>query len=130
MAEKPTPTPDPSDAAAPVPAAAPAAPRPARTVTVRVLPFAIVGGVLIALLFFGGGVATGFALGDHHPMRVGVIEPFKNGRTGPFGGQNGFGQRGAQPGERPGSRPGGQNGVQNGGQQGTQPAPAPSPTNG
>ena len=143
MADQTTPTPDPSDAAATaaVPAA-PAAPQPAarRTVTMPVLPFAIIGGVLVALVFFGGGVATGFAIGDHHPTRVGMIQPFQNGRSGPFGGQPGFGQNGGrnggQPGERHGFRPGDQSGDQNGGQPGGQPGgpqqtgPTPSPSNG
>ena len=140
MADKTTTTPDPSDAAAPaaVPAATP--PTARRTVTMPVLPFAIIGGVLVALVFFGGGVATGFAIGDHHPTRVGMIQPFQNGRSGPFGGQPGFGQNGGQnggqPGERHGFRPGDQNGDQNGGQPGDQKGgpqqtrPTPSPSDG
>jgi uncharacterized membrane protein YgcG len=122
MAEKNTQTtPDQSDAAAPVAAAAPApaaAPAARRTVTLPVLPLTIVGGVLVALIFFGGGVAVGFTIGDH-PARVGVIQPFNNGRTGPFGGHNGFGQNDG--------RDGGFGGGQNGGQG---PRPVPSPTNG
>jgi len=112
MAEKTAqPTPDPSDATAPVaaPADAPvaaAAPQPARrTVTVPVLPFAIIGGVLIALIFFGGGVATGYAIGDHHPVRIGVIQPFQDGRNGPFGGRNGFGPKGGPQDTRPAPSP-------------------------
>jgi len=143
MADTTTTTPDPSDAA--VPAAVPAAttaPQPAtrRTVTMPVLPFAIIGGVLVALVFFGGGVATGFAIGDHHPTRVGMIQPFQDGRSGPFGGQPGFGQNGSQPGGQPGERhdvrPGDQNGDPNGGQPGDQNGgpqqtrPTPSPSNG
>jgi hypothetical protein len=129
-------TPDPSDASAPVTsqptvplAAQPAAPATRRTVTLPVLPFAIVGSVLVALLFFGGGVAVGFAIGDHHP-RVSTIQPF-TGRTGPFGGfgQNGGGQNGGGHRFAPnGGQPGfGQNGSPNGDQG---PQPAPAPTNG
>jgi len=139
MADTTTTTPDPADAAVPaaVPAAT-AAPQPAtrRTVTMPVLPFAIIGGVLVALVFFGGGVATGFAIGDHHPTRVGMIQPFQDGRSGPFGGQPGFGQNGGQPGERHDVRPGDQNGDPNGGQPGDQNGgpqqtrPTPSPSNG
>jgi len=143
MAEKTTQTtPDPSDAQAPAspPTAAPEARAARRTVTVPVLPFAIVGSVLIAVLFFGGGVAVGVAIGDHHASRAGVIQPF-TGRTGPFGGQNGFGQKdgprfgqnGGQNGGQPGFDPnGGQNGGQPGfGQNGGQaPQPTPAPTNG
>ena len=147
MAEKPTPpasAPSTVDApAAPVAAPAPATPAGRRTVTMPVVPLAIVGSVLVALILFGGGVAVGLAVGDHH-ARVGVIHPF-NGRTGPFGGQNGFGPNGGQNGEPNGGRdggfdggfngqPGGQPG-QGGGQPGGQdgrpaPVPTPSPTNG
>ena len=129
MADKTTTTPDPSDSAAPaaVPAATP--PTARRTVTMPVLPFAIVGGVLVAAVFFGGGVAVGVAIGDHHP-RVAMIQPFPN-RSEPFGGQNGFGpnerRNGGQPGFGPnGGQPGsGQNGGQPGGQ-GSQPSPTPT----
>jgi len=142
MAEKTTTAPDPSDAAASAPATLPAAAPPTarRTVTVPVLPFAIIGGLLVAALFFGGGLALGVAIGDHHP-RVAMIQPFSN-RSEPFGGQNGFGpnerRNGGQPGFGPnGGQPGfgpnsGQPGSgQNGGQPGGQnPQPTPAPTNG
>jgi len=133
MAEKTTQTtPDPSDANAPA-----AAPQPQttearavrRTVTLPVLPFAIVGSLLVAALFFGGGLAVGVAIGDHHP-RVGMIQPFTN-RSDPFGGQPGFGQNHRRDGGQPGFGPNGgqQNGSQNGGQD-SRPAPTPAPTNG
>jgi hypothetical protein len=131
-------TPDPSDASAPATSqpttppvqqpAAPVAPAARRTVTLPVLPFAIVGSVLVALLFFGGGIAVGFAIGGHHP-RMSTIQPF-TGRTGPFGGfgQNGGGHRFAPNGGQPGF---GQNGGPNGGPNGDQgPQPSPAPTNG
>jgi hypothetical protein len=87
-------------------------------VTLPVLPLAIVGAIIVALVFFGGGIAVGFAIGDH-PARVGVIQPFNQGRNG---GQNGFGQNGGQNGF-------GQNGGQN---NGTRPnnAPTTAPKNG
>jgi hypothetical protein len=131
-------TPDPSDASAPA-TSQPAAPVARRTVTLPVLPFAIVGSVLVALLFFGGGIAVGFAIGGHHP-RMSTIQPF-TGRTGPFGGfghngdgengggQNGFGPNGGGHRFAPnGGQPGfGQNGSPNGDQG---PQPSPAPTNG
>jgi len=123
-------TPVPADAEAPVAASAPSAGTARRTVTLPVLPLAIVGAALGALILFGGGVAVGFAVG-HHPERAGIIQPFTNGRTGPFGGQNGFGQNGGQPGGRNGGFDGGFNGGQNGPQPGDQGSrPTPAPTNG
>jgi len=135
MAEKTTQTtPDPSDANAP------ASPQPQpnearavrRTVTLPVLPFAIVGSLLVAAVFFGGGLAVGVAIGDHHP-RVGMIQPFTN-RSDSFGGQPGFGQNhrrdGGQPGFGPNGGPNsGQDAGPNGGQD-SRPAPTPAPTNG
>lgn len=69
-------------------------PAPRRTVTLPVLPLVIIGAVIVALVFFGGGVALGVAIGDN-AHRVGVMQPFggqqgQNG-YGPQGGQNGFG---------------------------------------
>jgi hypothetical protein len=98
---------------------------------VPVLPLAIVGAVVVALIFFGGGIAVGFAIGDH-PARVGVIQPFGPGRNGLQGGQNGdgqngtgqngFGQNGRQNGfGQNGGRQGGQTGGQNGQNGGTRP---------
>lgn len=140
MAEKPTP-PASEPLRAEAPAAAPVAEAPAgrRTVTLPVLPFAIVGGLLVALIFFGGGVAVGLAVGNHSG-RVGVIQPFNDRRSGPFGGQNGFGQNGGQNrgpiggqngfgqnGGRDGGTGGAPNGAPFGGQNGQ---PTPAPTNG
>ncbi|HEU0205950.1 MAG TPA: hypothetical protein VFQ74_04555 [Pseudolysinimonas sp.] len=121
MAEKTTQTTSDLSEAGATAAAAPAtpvAPPARRTVTVPVLPAAIVGAVLVAVIFFGGGVAVGFAIGEH-PARAGFIQPFDNGRMRPLDGQNGFGHNGG--------RPGGLGGGQNGGQDSR---PAPSPTNG
>jgi hypothetical protein len=79
-----------------------AAPRAPRTVTLPVLPLAIVGAIIVALIFFGGGIAVGFAIGDH-PARVGIIQPFNQGRNG---GQNGFGQNnGTRPNNAPTTAP-------------------------
>jgi len=92
------------------PAPAPAdvaSPRTPRTVTLPVLPLAIVSAVIVALLFFGGGVAVGFAIGDH-PVRSGTFQPFQPGRLSPQGGLGGpnsgpdFGQHN---GKRPNLRP-------------------------
>ena len=95
------------------PIAETSAPAPRRTVTVPVLPLAIVGAIVIALLFFAGGTALGYALAAH-PTRVGVIQPFggQNNRhngfgqhSGQFGPQNGP-QNGPQgPGQRPTGAP-------------------------
>lgn len=129
MADKTTPTasdpapesaPEPVAAEAPTAARTPDAPTGRRTVTLPVLPFAIVGAVLVALIFFGGGIAVGVAIGDHH-ARAGIVQPF-NGRTGPFGGLHGFGQKGDRNGGLPG-----QNLGPNGGQNGR---PTPAPTQG
>lgn len=98
MAEKTTPiAADQSNAPAAPSAAPPSAHETAarRTVTLPVLPLAIVGAVVGALVFFGGGVAVGFAVGDH-PMRTGIIRPFTNDGNRPFGGQNGFGPNNGQ----------------------------------
>jgi hypothetical protein len=85
---------------APSPSAPPRAPR---TVTLPVLPLAIVGAVIVAVIFFGGGIAVGYAIGDH-PVRTGIFQPFEPGRLGTQGGQNG-GQNGQNDGQRPDLRP-------------------------
>jgi hypothetical protein len=104
MAEKTTPiTADQSNAPAPQSAAPQlTGPQPShetaarRTVTLPLLPLAIVSAIVGALVFFGGGVAVGFAVGDH-PMRTGIIRPFTNDGNRPFfGGQNGFGPNNGQ----------------------------------
>lgn len=104
---------DPIDAAeAPaadtVPHAVAPAPTPTpvvrRTVTLPVLPLAIVGGIIVAVLFFGGGVAIGWGIGLHDARdgRGGNIQQFRQGQNGTGDGTgNGF------PGQRPTERPGG-----------------------
>lgn len=90
--------------------AAPATAPARRTVTLPVLPLAIIAAVVVALLFFAAGTALGFAIANH-PTRVGIIQPFggqnnglngQNRRNGGTNGQNGFGQNGGQ---RPGQLP-------------------------
>ncbi len=94
-----------------------------RTVTLPVLPVIIVGAVIVAVIFFGGGVALGFGIADH-PQRIGNVRHF-GGRYGygtPGGdGRHGFGQ----------NRPNGQNSQK--GQNGQQPPngrPSTAPQNG
>jgi hypothetical protein len=103
-----------ADKTAPIPSETPApeaAPSVRRVVTLPVLPLVITGSILIALLFFCGGAAVGYVIGDHHPVRTGVIRPFEmpNGiQGGPGGfGQNGFGQnhQGPHDGPRPNDQP-------------------------
>lgn len=82
-----------TDQTAPIPSEAPApgpAPSGRRVVTLPVLPLIITGSILIALLFFCGGAAVGYVIGDHHPVRTGVVRPFSV-PGGIQGGQNGFG---------------------------------------
>jgi len=127
MAEKTTQTTPPAATTAPAPAGR-------RTVSMPVLPLAIVGGLIAAAIFFGGGVAVGFAI-SHHQTRVGFMQPFDDRHSGPFGGPNGFGQNGGQN-RGPHGGPdqgqiGGQDQGQNGGQdQGQDGRPTPAPTNG
>lgn len=65
-AESPAPTVAPTSTGAAEPAPVPApAPRVPRMVTLPVLPLAIVGGIIAAVLFFGGGVAVGVGIGSH-----------------------------------------------------------------
>ncbi len=110
----PTPTPTPPPTPAPVPAPA-LATSPRRTVTLPLLPLVIVGGVIVGLLFFGGGVALGLGIGAHD-ARPGVGQHIHPGQGGVRGngangdGMNdgyGFGSRQrvpAQPGQgQPGS---------------------------
>jgi len=105
MAENTAPTPS---AEAPQPSDTTRVPR---TVTLPVLPLAIVAAVILAVIFFGGGVAVGYAIGDH-PARVGIFQPVFPGRNGHNGGLNGLGGKGG-------------NGGLNGGQHAT-----PAPNNG
>jgi hypothetical protein len=125
MAEKTAPiAQDPSDAVAPAATSPDPTPSTRRTVTMPVLPLAIIGAVVVALIFFGGGIAVGFAIGDH-PARAGVIQPFGPGRNGTQSGQNGFGQNGSGNGF-------GQNRGQNDQGNGTRPndRPTTAPKNG
>ena len=87
-----TPVPTPTPTPAPVPAPAPApAPSARRTVTLPVLPLVIVGGVIVALLFFGGGVALGLGIGTHD-ARPGLGQHIHPGQGGMRGnGTNGYG---------------------------------------
>jgi hypothetical protein len=77
---------EPAPPAAPVPAptAAPVPPT-RRTVTIPVLPLAIVGAIVVAVLFFGGGVAIGLGIGTHE-RGPGIIQQFRQGETGGNGG--------------------------------------------
>lgn len=76
-----------------VPTETTAAPSPApvrtpitrRTVTLPLLPLAIVAAVIVALLFFGGGIAAGLAIGGHGD-RMSRLEPFRYGPGQHLGG--------------------------------------------
>ncbi|MES1212310.1 MAG: hypothetical protein ABUT11_02055 [Leifsonia sp.] len=94
----PAPTEQVPEASSPV-----ASPRTPRTVTLPVLPLAIVSAILVAVIFFAGGVAVGFVIADH-PARTGIIQPFSPGRFAPQGGQNGQ-NNGQRPDLRPHNRP-------------------------
>ena len=106
-AEAPTPTPAATPAAEPAPVATAraAVPTARRTVTVPALPLAIVSGIVIAALFFGGGVAIGVAIGPHNG-RPGNVQQFGQRENGARGGGmrhsgatngNGFGQNQQSP---------------------------------
>ena len=89
-ATTPVPAPAPTQIPAPVPAPGPA-PSARRTVTLPLLPLAIVGGVIVALLFFGGGVALGLGIGAHD-ARPGLGQHIHPGQGGMRGnGTNGYG---------------------------------------
>jgi hypothetical protein len=90
---------------------APVAPAPTpmvrRSVTVPLLPLAIVGGIIVALLFFGGGVAIGYGVASHDG-RPGNMQQYRGGDRGDgFGQRNGFAPGQGQPNQnsRPGDRP-------------------------
>jgi hypothetical protein len=104
-------------------------PVPRRTVTLPVLPLVIIGAVIAALVFFGGGIALGVAIGDS-AHRAGNVQPFggqygqygpnrQNGNGAP-GGQNGFGQ----------NRPNGPRGQNGNGQGRPTNGPTSAPQNG
>jgi len=100
-------------AVATTPATAPAPPAAApiarRSVTLPLLPVAIVGGVIVALLFFGGGVAIGYGVASHDG-RSDNVQQYRGGGPGyQFGNGNGFDPRQNQGGQNPQSpngRPG------------------------
>lgn len=91
----------------PAPAApagiASAVPLTRRSVTLPVLPLAIVGAVIVALIFFGGGIAIGLVVGTHdgrsNVQQYGGFGD-RNGTQGGSG--NGFG---GTPGQRPTGAP-------------------------
>jgi hypothetical protein len=75
-------------AAEPAPSVAPA---PRRSITLPLLPVAIVGGVIVALLFFGGGVAIGYGVASHDG-RSDNAQRYRGGNGGyEFGNGNGNG---------------------------------------
>ena len=87
---------------------APAVPAARRTVTLPLLPLGIVGGVIVALLFFGGGVALGYGVALHD-SRPDNAQQYRGGNGEyPFGPGNGFGPRQNQNGQN-GPNQGGQN---------------------
>jgi hypothetical protein len=68
---------------------------------------AIVGGVIVALLFFGGGVALGYGVASHDG-RSDNAQLYRGGNPGyEFGNGNGFQNQGGQNQTRPNQ--GGQN---------------------
>lgn len=84
-----------------------------RSITLPLLPVAIVGGVVAALLFLGGGVAIGYSVASHDG-RAGYMQPVRGGHhDGRFGAGPGTGfgpgQRAEQnrpnPRQIPGDRP-------------------------
>lgn len=94
----------PAATAVPTPSVAPA---PRRSVTLPLLPVAIVGGVIVALLFFGGGVALGYGVASHDG-RSDNAQLYRGGNPGyEFGNGNGFQNQGGQNQTRPNQ--GGQN---------------------
>lgn len=104
-------TAEPVTSAPSVPTAAPI-PTPTtgarRSVTLPLLPLAIVGGVIVALLFFGGGVAIGYGVASHD-SRSDNAQQYRGGSGFGFGDRNGTGvapgqNQGGQN-QRPGDRP-------------------------
>ncbi len=82
---------EPAPVAGTVPSLA-SAPRVPRTVTLPVLPLAIVGGVIAAVLFFGGGMAVGVGIGSHD-RGPGSAQRFQQGEMGRQGGMGSNGHR-------------------------------------
>ncbi|MDP9028008.1 MAG: hypothetical protein M3N46_10745 [Actinomycetota bacterium] len=86
---------------------------PRRSVTVPLLPVAIVGGVIAALLFLGGGVAIGYGVASHD-SRFDNAQQYRGGNSGyrfgnGTGNGNGFAPGQNQGGQNPGQNQGGQN---------------------
>jgi hypothetical protein len=95
----------PAESGAPTTPTAAAAPIARRSVTVPLLPLAIIGGVIVALLFFGGGVALGYGVASHDG-RPGNMQQYGGGQDGANGNGfgNGFGQNQGGQNNRPGDR--------------------------
>jgi hypothetical protein len=88
-------------------APASAAPVVRRSVTLPLLPLVIVGGAIVALLFFGGGVAIGYGVASHDG-RSDNAQQFRGGSSG-YGfapGKNGFAPGQNQGGQNDPTRPG------------------------
>jgi hypothetical protein len=98
------------------------APATRRSVTLPLLPLGIVGGVIVALLFFGGGVAIGYGVASHDG-RSDNAQQFRGGTNGyEFGNGNGFAPRQNQGGQNQG----GQNQQGPNGRPGDRSTPAPN----
>ncbi len=91
------------------PTAPVAVPVTRRSVTLPLLPLGIVGGVIVALLFFGAGVAIGYGVASHDG-RSDNAQQYRGGTPGyQFGNGDGFAPRPNQGGQNeqgPNGRPG------------------------
>jgi hypothetical protein len=99
----------PAPTAPTAPTAPVAVPVARRSVTLPLLPLGIVGGVIVALLFFGGGVAIGYDVASHDG-RSHNAQQYRGGTPGyQFGNGDGFAPRQNQGGQNrlsPNGRPG------------------------